>query len=38
MNYTLFKRYNKYYLYDANGKIIIITRSRNIVLKIMNDR
>ena len=38
MDYTLVKKRDKYYLYDENGKIIIITRSKKVVQKIMDDR
>ena len=37
MDYTLVKKRDKYYLYDANGKIIIITRSKKVVEKIISD-
>jgi len=34
----LFKKNNKYYLFDSQGKLLIITRSKGICLKIMGSR
>ena len=36
MKSNLIKRKNKYYVYDKNGWIVIITRSRRIAEKIAN--
>ncbi len=38
MNYTLFKRHNKYYLYDENNILILITTLKRVAERIIRDK
>lgn len=38
MNYMLFKRNNKYYLYDENNILVLITTLKRVAERIIRDK
>jgi len=38
MNYTLFKRNNKYYLFDENDNLVLVTTHKRVAERIIRDK